>query len=88
MYYEVIIATKVKKNATIENAARKLNFPLTKLIIAIQHFSFKHPKNSLYSSTETPSFYSQIVTICSLGQVRKFGSVVFKVYLFMHPNVS
>jgi hypothetical protein len=36
MYWLVIIATIVKKNATIQNAAKKLNFPLTKLIIAIQ----------------------------------------------------
>jgi hypothetical protein len=38
-----MIATMIKKNATMQNAAKKLNFPLTKLIMAMQHFSFKHP---------------------------------------------
>jgi hypothetical protein len=42
-----MIATKIKKKATMQNAARKLNLPLTKLIIAAQHFSFTHPKKSL-----------------------------------------
>ena len=77
MYYEVIIATIVKKNATMQKAAKKLNFPFTKLIMAIQHFSLRHPKNSLYSSTATSTFGSQIVTIYSLGHVKYPGSVVF-----------
>lgn len=47
MYWEVIIATNVKKKATIQKAAKKLNFPLTKLIIAMQHFSFRQPNFSL-----------------------------------------
>ena len=47
MYWDVIMTTRMKKKATMQKAAKKLNFPLTKLIIAMQHLSFKHPKSSL-----------------------------------------
>jgi hypothetical protein len=42
-----MIDTMVKKKATMQKAAKKLNFPLTKLIIAPQHLSLMQPNLSL-----------------------------------------
>ena len=47
MYCEVRIATRRKKKATMQKAARKLNFDLTKLIMAEQQLEFKQPNNSV-----------------------------------------
>ena len=59
------MATKRKKNATIQKAARKLNLDLTKLIIAVQQLLFRQPKKSVWSSTGTywSELDSQMVAI-------------------------
>jgi hypothetical protein len=72
-----MMATRVKKKATMQKAAKKLNFPLTKLIIAMQHFSFKQPNKSFWSSTGMPTLGSQIVVMSYFSQVSDDGSVEF-----------
>ena len=47
----------------MQNAAKKLNFPLTKLIMAEQQLAFKQPKKSVWSSTLISTLDSQIVAI-------------------------
>ncbi len=74
-------------SATMQKAARKLNFPFTKLIIERQHLWLRQPYYSgTLCDTNFPAFASQMVAMSYLGQLRSPISTALCKYLFVQPK--